>query len=83
MAQRIDAEHDQEGAQGAVVSLRPGAAAPAPRARRTAVQPVPLRPAQEPQVTGKRIWDKDNFGFWLLVCILVSLVFSIVYHALG
>jgi hypothetical protein len=34
-------------------------------------------------VSRKPIWDKNNFGFWLVVCILISLVFSLVYHALG
>lgn len=77
MAHRIDAEHDSEGGQAAVVTLRP-----APRAR-PAVQPVPLRVAQgEPQVSRKRLWDKNNFGFWLVVCILISLAFSFVYRAL-
>jgi hypothetical protein len=37
----------------------------------------------EPQVNRKPVWDKDNFGFWLAVCILISLLFSIIYHALG
>ena len=82
MAHRIDAEHDQEGGQGAVVSLRTGPVAPA--SRRPAVQPLPMRPVPRgSQVSGKPIWDKDNFGFWLAVCILISLLFSIVYHALG
>ena len=29
------------------------------------------------------IWHKDNFGFWLIVCILISLVFSLIYRSLG
>ena len=28
------------------------------------------------------IWHKDNFGFWLAVCIVISLVFSIIYRSL-
>ena len=82
MAQRIDAEHDQEGGQGAVVSLRPGTAAPAPR-NRPAAPTAPSPAAQEAPAGGKPIWDKNNFGFWLAVCIVVSLVFSIVYRALA
>lgn len=82
MAHRIDAEHDQEGGHGAVASLRPGSIASA--RVRTAPQPAPLRAASgEPQVNRKPVWDKDNFGFWLAVCILISLLFSIIYHALG
>jgi hypothetical protein len=43
-----------------------------------------MHPAsRESQVSRKPIWDKDNFGFWLAVCILISLLFSIIYHALG
>jgi hypothetical protein len=83
MAHRIDAEHDQEGGHGAVVSPRPGNAASAANVR-PATQPVPLRPAQEePQAGRTPIWDKNNFGFWLTVCILISLAFSIVWRALG
>jgi len=83
MAHRIDAEHDQEGGHGAVVSPRPGTATPASRAR-PAVQPVPLRTAQEEaRVSPKPIWHKDNFGFWLTVCVLISLAFSVVWHAIG
>lgn len=83
MAHQIDAEHDQEGGHGAVISPRPGVASPASSAR-PAVQPVPLRPAQaEPQVSRKPIWDKNNFGFWLTVCILISLAFSIALRAFG
>jgi hypothetical protein len=82
MAHRIDADHDQEGGQGGVVSLRPEAAPPAARAR--SAQPIPLRPAQgDPRVSRKPIWDKNNFGFWLAVCIAISLVFSILYRALA
>ncbi|WP_424682599.1 hypothetical protein [Frateuria sp. YIM B11624] len=83
MAHRIDAEHDQEGGHGAVISHRPGAAAPAASVR-PAAQPVPLRPAQEePEASRKPIWDKNNFGFWLTVCVLISLAFSIVWRSLG
>lgn len=82
MAHRIDAEHDQEGGSGAVVSLRPQATHPAPRARQAA-QPVSTTPEQATPTGGKRLWDKNNFGFWLAVCIAISLVFSIVYHALA
>ncbi|MGN2243708.1 hypothetical protein ACFWZU_09400 [Frateuria sp. GZRR33] len=83
MAHRIDAEHDQDGGHGAVVMLRPGVATAAPRVR-PANQPLPSRPTQaEPPADPKPIWDKDNFGFWLTVCILISLVFSIAWHALG
>ena len=83
MAHRIDAEHDQDGGHAAVVSLRPGSATPAARAR-PAVEPFPPRPAQGgSQANRKPIWDKDNFGFWLTVCILISLVFSIAWHAIG
>lgn len=83
MSHRIDAEHEQDVAQGAVVNLRPGRAAPAPHAS-PAARPDPARPARgESPVTSTPIWDKNNFGFWLAMCILISLVFSIVYHALG
>jgi hypothetical protein len=83
MAHRIDAEHDQEGGHGAVVSPRPGTAAPAPSAR-PAFQPAPLPPARrKPPVGRKPIWDKNNVGFWLTVCILVSLAFSMIWRAIG
>lgn len=83
MAHQIDAERDQEGAQGAVVSLRPGTSTSIPPSR-PAAPAVELRSSQgEPRVTRKPIWDKNNFGFWLTVCILISLAFSIVWHALG
>lgn len=83
MSHRIDAEHEQDVTQAAVVSLRPGRTTPAPHAS-PAAQPDPVRPARrESPVTSTPIWDKNNFGFWLAVCILISLVFSIVYHALG
>ncbi|HEV2539259.1 MAG TPA: hypothetical protein VGU03_06070 [Frateuria sp.] len=83
MAHRIDAEHDQEGGSGAIISLRPQTAQPTPRTR-PASQPAPTHPAQEaPEGDGKRFWDKNNFGFWLAVCIAISLVFSIVYRALA
>lgn len=83
MAHRIDAEHDQDGGHGAVVSLQPSPLAPAPRVR-PSLQSAPSPPTHgEPQVNRKPIWDKDNFGFWLAVCVLISLLFSIVYHALG
>jgi hypothetical protein len=63
--------------------LRPAAAASAPRIR-PAVQPLPLRPAPDEQPSSQKpIWDKDNFGFWLTVCVLISLVFSIAWRALG
>jgi hypothetical protein len=81
MVHRIDAEHDQAREHGAVVGLRP--ARPAPHAR-PASQPTPLHPAQEePPARRKPVWDKNNFGFWLAVCILISLAFSIAWHALG
>jgi hypothetical protein len=83
MAHRIDADHDQEGGHGAVISPRPGTVEPVSGAR-PAVQPVPLRPVQEElPAPRKPIWDKNNFGFWLTVCILISLVFSIVWRSLG
>lgn len=81
MAHRIDAEHDHDGGQ--VVLLRPGTVTAVPRTP-AAAQPIPLRPAQgERPVSRKPIWDKDNFGFWLSVCILASLAFSIVWHAIA
>jgi hypothetical protein len=83
MAHRIDAEHGQEGGQGAVVSQPPGAVTPASPAR-PAAQPVPLHPVQgKPQVGRKPIWDKNNVGFWLAVCIAISLAFSVLYRAIG
>ncbi|WP_440268960.1 hypothetical protein [Dyella sp.] len=83
MAHRIDAEHDQDGMQGAVVMLRPGTATSAPRPHPIA-QPTSRHPARgESPVTRKPIWDKNNFGFWLTVCVLISLAFSITLHALG
>lgn len=27
------------------------------------------------------IWHRDNYGFWLLVCIIISLVFSLIYRS--
>lgn len=82
MAHRIDAEHDQDVGQGAVVSLRPGTTARAANAR-PAPQPAAPHPAREPETDRKPVWDKNNFGFWLVMCILASLAFSIVYRALG
>lgn len=82
MAHRIDAEHEQEGGSGAVVSLRPQVSQAAPRAR-PVVRPVSATPEQEAPTGGKRFWDKNHFGFWLAVCIAISLLFSIVYRALA
>jgi hypothetical protein len=82
MVRSIDADHDQDG-HGAVVMLRPGTAPSLPRAR-PAAHPVPARPPQEkPPATRKPVWDKDNFGFWLTVCVLISLAFSIAWRAIG
>jgi hypothetical protein len=82
MARHIDAEHDQEGGQAAVIRLRPATAMPLPRPRR-AVQALPLPPRSAPKVSRKPIWDKHNVGFWLAACIVLSLLFSIAYRALG
>lgn len=83
MAHPIDAEHDQDGGHGAVVMLRPEAATPAPRAR-PASRPLPPHPARDDAPESRKpVWDKDNFGFWLAVCVLISLVFSIVWQAIG
>lgn len=75
MAQLIDAGKQPEGTQ-ATSSLRPAAAVSA--------QVVLLHPARgAPTVTSRRpVWHKDNFGFWLLVCVLISLVFSLIYRSL-
>lgn len=83
MAHPIDVEHDQEGGSATVTRLRPGSAVPAPR--RHAVDPAPLRPERSARDVNaaKPIWDKNNFGFWLAACVLISLLFSIVYHALA
>jgi len=83
MAHRIDAEQDQDAGHGAVVALRPRSVTSAPRAF-PAGHPVPLRPAQrQPRVARKPIWDKDNVGFWLVACILLSVAFAVVYRAIG
>jgi hypothetical protein len=83
MGHRIEAEHDQEGASSATVSLRPVAAPSALRSH-PAAAPAPARAPQEtPPAARKPIWDKDNFGFWLAVCVAISLVFSLVYHTLA
>lgn len=51
---------------------------------RPATGPMPLRsPRGMPAPGRKAIWDKDNVGFWLSACIAMSLLFSIVYSALG
>lgn len=43
---------------------------------------APMRMAHiQPEVARRPIWDKDNFGFWLVVCVVISLLFSII-HAL-
>jgi hypothetical protein len=26
------------------------------------------------------LWHKNNYGFWLCVCIVISLVFSLIYR---
>jgi len=82
MAQHIDAEHDQEGGQAAVISLRRATVTPLPY-RHRAVEPLPAAPRSTPQVSRKPIWDKHNVGFWLAACIVISLLFSILYRALG
>ncbi|MGN2250674.1 hypothetical protein ACFWZ1_11460 [Frateuria sp. GZRe14] len=83
MVHSIDAEHDQDGGHGGVVMLRPASATSLPRVR-PAAQPAPSRsPQGKPPVARKPVWDKDNFGFWLTVCVLISFVFSIAWHALG
>ena len=66
-----------------MVTLRPGTATPAIRAR-PAAQPLPPSSSRdESHERSKPMWDKDNFGFWLTVCILLSLAFSIVWRAIG
>lgn len=48
-----------------------------------ATGPMPLRLPRGIPVSNQPIWDKDNVGFWLSACIAMSLLFSIVYSALG
>lgn len=31
--------------------------------------------------TATPVWHKDNYGFWLLACVMISVVFSVVYRA--
>jgi len=33
--------------------------------------------------SARPVWHKDNYGFWLLACVLISVVFSVVYRAVG
>ena len=51
---------------------------------RPATGPMPLRSLRGMPAPGRKaIWDKDNVRFWLSACIAMSLLFSIVYSALG
>ena len=41
-----------------------------------AAKRVPLREEGQPPV-----WNKDNRGFWFVVCVGISLVFALIYAA--
>ena len=83
MGHRLDAGHDQEGASSTAVRLRPVATPSVLRNHPTAA-PAPARaPRDVPPPARKPIWNKDNYGFWLAVCVGISLVFSLVYRALA
>ena len=43
-------------------------------------QPGPRR-RETVAMSRRPIWHKNNFGFWLSVCIIVSLLFSIIYRS--
>jgi hypothetical protein len=44
--------------------------------------PSDSRP-MSPTESARPVWHKDNFGFWLLGCVLISVVFSVVYRSLA
>lgn len=42
-----------------------------------------VQPWTRAQAMSRRpIWDKNNVGFWLTVCVLISLLFSVIYRAM-
>ena len=81
MAQLTELEQQQEG-KPAASALR--VAAPVER-QRSPVEPVRLHPASQAPAQAPRrpLWHKDNVAFWLAVCVAISLVFSLVYRAIG
>jgi hypothetical protein len=36
---------------------------------------------EAPEMSRPTIWHKNNYGFWLFVCVVISLLFSIIYRA--
>lgn len=59
------------------------AAPSTPSARVVSGWPGPTLPVGTPMPDRKAIWDKDNVAFWLPACLVLSLLFSILYRALG
>lgn len=83
MAHRIELGQEHEGATGAT-GLRSAAVVPLIRPVPAPTEAAPSPSQREvPNVSRRPMWDKNNFGFWLAVCVAISLVFSIVYRALG
>lgn len=48
--------------------------------------PPSTTPSDSPMLStesARPVWHKDNYGFWLLACVLISVVFSVVYRAVS
>lgn len=48
---------------------------------RFADDPLPIR-SEQAAMTKRPLWHKDNVGFWLSVCVVISVVFSLIYRAI-
>jgi hypothetical protein len=42
----------------------------------------PLPPLERETMSKPPIWHKNNVGFWLAVCVLISVAFSVIYRAM-
>ncbi len=81
MAQLSDVEKRLRDERGQNVP-RP---APSIERARASNEPVVLYPARQREANppSRPFWHKDNYGFWLAVCVLISLVFSVIYRSIG
>lgn len=48
--------------------------------RETAL-PLSESPHTTPTETNLPVWHKDNYGFWLLACVMITMAFSVIQRA--